>query len=1408
MMRPTTTRRATRRGNILIVTLSLLALMAVVGITAVYYTKDQAERARIQGLPSGGGEGFAADGTGPAMTFLSALIYDTNDYGPSLLNPVRGHSLTGTMYGRKPGAYVAWNGPGTFDGAPYNGASRRQLVNHRLFQAGNVTHPEYDNDYAPGTTYPATYGATHYAKNPPYTYPDIKDFYLASICPATGEVLVPSFVREAVFGNLAPGNPNWTNGVGRYLTARPTKDLHPNFPPVPPNADGTHTGDVQNLPGGFYSIAAGTAGVARNDSIWIDMGLPSFVLPNGKRIKPLVAPLILDLDGRLNLNAHGNVLTGMAPSGTFPAHLSGAGFGPWEISLEKALNADGTAIVNARGAATTRAGITSKAFYSRYAAAPNNEVPQYSQVPWTGFTGATPLQLPGATPASLFATSPTYSSGYSGNNAAIPNHPGLFNPEEWIGGGATKAFPHSDTGVMIRRYAPYPFDISKLSFAASATTSLVGTQVAPNPNPPARTTSNSYRIDPAHANRQLFTTISNSLHRTGLMPTSTVNPDPNAALGAIDLNRPLADYRTDTTTALSSTNAGNPTAVTDRQQFARDIFARLVAACLDPTTEASVTLATGAVTVAAAPNTAPYEKVRGIAQFAVNIVDYIDNDDVSTRFAWNTTTPTEVVYGVEKPRLVLNEVYAEVTNDAADQAFSDNTKMAGMAPTDKAHVRFWLELQNPSTAPYTAPTGGPLGDGSVAFGAKKPYKIEIVQNNKLGGMGVIGRLRIQTDPNYAANVTGEAGAAPDITFDFSPAGAMTIPPANGSATAGMVVCAANVPPTPTDATVSAAWLDYRYSPPGAPASPQLINGGAVGAANSLTYTVNLPTTADDISNTGTALGQQLSRHVVLLRRLANPYLDYDATLNPYITVDVLDHVRAADRVLLESGKMIAVKRTARAGAAPPGFEPNPQSIGKTQPYASFADPTVTSAATLVYPTTSMVLPQDPIPAVTTSARQTLGRQNSKSSTVPAAATSVPASDTLVAPYDWLVHMDRPLINQIELMHVSTGRPHELTTNFIGAGGTKYVGSAQTVMLASTIPQLYRALDLLTVQPYGHQTALGGRQSGKININTIQDRRVWRALFDAQTPTNYNTFDSAFVDTTWTNLMTTRTANMSNRVDTAGTSHPCPIPGATVHDGGGADRPFLPFGVATVMSGGTTFAGGTSLDDTLLRRNPPGTGVPHLAVVTGTHPYQQAEALRKILNNTTTVSHTFAVWITVGYFEVEGVETPSPVGGNFSTLGKEYYREAPGDTRKKYFAIVDRSNIGFKPEELTTPPAAGTPYTQVAQPFFTSVEENAPAGATLKVASGGGGSIYVNGIPVSLNGTIVVGTGANQEIVTATVTGDAAGVATLTVAPPLTKPHYAGESVSNIVPGNPGVPTDFDVNLPKYKAVVPLWVKLP
>lgn len=43
-----------------------------------------------------------------------------------------------------------------------------------------------------------------------------------------------------------------------------------------------------------------------SDSVWIDLGMPYQTLPDGRLAKPLFAIMCLDLDGRVNVNAHGN----------------------------------------------------------------------------------------------------------------------------------------------------------------------------------------------------------------------------------------------------------------------------------------------------------------------------------------------------------------------------------------------------------------------------------------------------------------------------------------------------------------------------------------------------------------------------------------------------------------------------------------------------------------------------------------------------------------------------------------------------------------------------------------------------------------------------------------------------------------------------------------------------------------------------------------------------------------------------------------------------------------------------------------------------------------------------------------------------------------------------------------------
>ena len=79
------------------------------------------------------------------------------------------------------------------------------------------------------------------------------------------------------------------------------------------------------------------------DSIWIDPDLPVQSMPDGRLCKPLVAILCVDLDGRLNVNAHGNLAHTTAtiapttvplPRGVTSAALPrGQGVGPAEINL-------------------------------------------------------------------------------------------------------------------------------------------------------------------------------------------------------------------------------------------------------------------------------------------------------------------------------------------------------------------------------------------------------------------------------------------------------------------------------------------------------------------------------------------------------------------------------------------------------------------------------------------------------------------------------------------------------------------------------------------------------------------------------------------------------------------------------------------------------------------------------------------------------------------------------------------------------------------------------------------------------------------------------------------------------------------------------------------------------------------
>ncbi|MCC6493961.1 MAG: hypothetical protein IT424_13185, partial [Pirellulales bacterium] len=88
------------------------------------------------------------------------------------------------------------------------------------------------------------------------------------------------------------------------------------------------------------------------DSVWIDVGLPVMNGPNGKLVRPLAAMLVVDMDGRLNVNAHGSadlakVVSNVAASDILADGATqvddtprGMGFGPADVSLGEAIGDD------------------------------------------------------------------------------------------------------------------------------------------------------------------------------------------------------------------------------------------------------------------------------------------------------------------------------------------------------------------------------------------------------------------------------------------------------------------------------------------------------------------------------------------------------------------------------------------------------------------------------------------------------------------------------------------------------------------------------------------------------------------------------------------------------------------------------------------------------------------------------------------------------------------------------------------------------------------------------------------------------------------------------------------------------------------------------------------------------------
>lgn len=193
--------------------------------------------------------------------------------------------------------------------------------------------------------------------NEDYDVPDYQNMHLAMVLP-DGTVPIPSYhnpdlirywvhrLNASADGSSAADFYSLNTNLQRYLTLRPLVTHHPNFDGSNPNFTPVNgPWDVDNNGDGI------------RDSVWIDLGMPARYGLGGQLHKPLFAILCTDLDGRLNLNAHGclaQTLSGYygavsaTAAGVFagvdtanpPSMDRGQGYGPAEINLAPVLGND------------------------------------------------------------------------------------------------------------------------------------------------------------------------------------------------------------------------------------------------------------------------------------------------------------------------------------------------------------------------------------------------------------------------------------------------------------------------------------------------------------------------------------------------------------------------------------------------------------------------------------------------------------------------------------------------------------------------------------------------------------------------------------------------------------------------------------------------------------------------------------------------------------------------------------------------------------------------------------------------------------------------------------------------------------------------------------------------------------
>jgi len=803
--------------------------------------------------------------------------------------------------------------------------------------------------------------------------------------------------------------------------------------------------------------------------------------------------------------------------------------------------------------------------------------------------------------------------------------------------------------------------------------------------------------------------------------------------------RPLTPHATDSSlTSITTVAAGNALpalppasdadrefwARYDRQRLCRDIYVMLYTLCADGQGQ-DVTSVAGSI-IFADP-----DLIREMAQFAVNMVDAMDRDNVSTIFeyddnledGWNLDdqpwtvdggSQRHVVAGVETQELTFSEtlwVYQpQMANDNTYTPFDETVAPPG--GTNAYHFTY-VELRN------VAPRAIALADNAVSTG---------------NGEDSVWRLR-WTDTNNPSSINAVESSTHNIASGngiFFKANSGTINPG------GLYTIASS---NWTSADSADLFVDYdsaitdmeRVVPRVA-----TVGGGSTSSPNSpsnLTPNTNLDLVHSQGSNqnrfhlaNGSA-GDFLSGNyepadqnpVLILERRANPLLpQLPVTENPWVVVDYTQFARRD--FLDDTGAAPTQDQTVEAltgvtAMGTPSGRQGLRSRQRRQPFEGASDQDYSAAS----PMTERIW-------------NSIGTNNQGAN--------------VVSPFDvWQMHADRDFASLAELMSVSLYGPDYQTRSiarsnrspynqvnddegpYVAAGkfllpnppNTTASGLSTTVdkrvgpkQSSSTRQRFtnnwHRLFGFLEVPSRSHRQ-LGDplqitRLPGKVNVNTVRHPEVWAGVLDdpevfspPERDLNGNGTYDAFEDLNgdgslqfglpgrtaddasrdwWFDLLLSRDGRHPDSLLTLpGTPSISTFVGGVGNIRIGGSRPFRDPGRMTQASSTSS-----PIEDTILRSHPVAGGSTNdwtrrlfeLGTETesdnGTlHPLIKQRMLSKLMGNTTTRSNVFVVFVHVQFHEAY----EDPVTGAIRVAGQiDLNSDGRRDDGHRGFFILDRS----------------------------------------------------------------------------------------------------------------------------------------